>query len=733
MTTVQDGGGAGKAILSPSPASELLSELLSQMSTETTTGQLQTGTTISQTSQQVTASTMVSSSAASPSASSPQSISASPSAPSYELSPSTQSSASSAAHSSASASSFPSAPLSTSSAAPQTSTSTTSTTASAILTYTSPSSTSLAPSITDHAVAIPTGPPMAAPHESLAHTPIFYISIVLGTLVVIAIICSLGAWWFKIRLAMKRKRATLEPSALSWNSEAKNSGNGDAFEAQRVAHFRDAIESNNGSSVDLSGDRDVGEPRRGSVYHLPASILQSGTAHSFSSSTVLPRVFSGAERANNFPPSASFPNISVPGASFPLNDGPYPTKRFLPRRLSTGFTVNENIRTLGPLQVANMVRGDIADWSRPPTRQGIDRTLRSEFGTPREQPAGERPRFWGVESGGLAVPWTSSQSMTIPLGTRELIPTDSYAPQNPFVSLQTGEEPVRIRTNWDDLPPLPTPGKNSSQCASYGGSDSLEEWATKLESDFTSTSKAADDGGSDSKESEALELENDSFSLQQGGSKCANDFRGREIRSTNTGSATVQKPWMSDGPASRERIVHKGVNPYDHGDSAFVGSPETSLDCERDSIRSVDLMRVATRESQTPLITRGNSKTAAARQRHSTREQPSAREEVACRESSAESTESLNGYFPRMSRPTTSKIPKFARGDTKRTATAGQSKPSFLSSPRSPSVSTGSSDLGRPGFTNSLHGKEVTPRIPAWSDGKKSSVIQAGRRHLIIR
>jgi hypothetical protein len=525
---------------------------------------------------------------------------------------------------------------------------------------------------------------------------------------------------------MKRRRAALDASALSWNSDAKKNGN--AFEAQRVAHLRDAMGSDTGSSADLSGDRDVGEPRRGSVYHLPASILHRGAADAFSSTTVLPRVFSGAEHArkNNLPastpfPSASFPNASTPGPSFPINDGPYSMKRSLPRRISTGFTVNENTQMLGPLQIANMAHGDIDDLSRPPTRQSTERTAPTEFGTPREQSAGENPRFWGLEAGGLAVPWTSSQLKSAM--AEEPTTADFEALMNPFASSQAVAEPEHIRTSWDDLPRLPTPGMNSSRAASYGGSDSLEGWATALESDYTSHLKRASGGRSDPENlasKKSFAQGHYDASEQLGGSKWAEDFRQGRVKRANTGNPVASEPWTLEETGNGAGVVHirdPGMRNNHGGNQSFSSPSLTTLDLDEESIRPADVMCGATRESRTPLIARRKLKAGVDKQRRHGSLISTARGGTISRERSAESNESSkDGYFSEMARPMSSRIPGFSKADTMhpfktKEATLDRSRPTHMTHSSSSNSSSASIGLGLGfGFTDRLDDKALLER-----------------------
>jgi hypothetical protein len=477
-------------------------------------------------------------------------------------------------------------------------------------------------------------------------------------------------------VAKKRQRDVVA-SALSWDDVTK--GNGDAL-AQRAAHFRDAIESENSSSADLAGDRDVGEPRRGSVYQLPASIIHGGTAESFSSSTVLPRVFSGAKkpRNNSLPGktsfhNASFPDASFPGPSFPMTDSPYPTTRPLPRRLSTGFTIEENTRTLGPLQVANLVRGDIDDLSRPSTRQDMHRTSGTKFGTPREQSAGENPRFMGLEAGGLAVPWSSSRPRSGPTRARESM-ANAHARSNWSKNVA---EPAQVETDSVDLSPLPTPG--GIQGASHGGSNSLEEWATKVESTFTKNSWRdrgyLQSGNTLAKDHHRVKHR----PVHHGGSGWTEDFGEEGVKMADTRSAAMSKPWTLEETGNGAGIVHiHGLGVYCDDGWASAGVSRTTLDLDDESIRPFNAICTEAQDSQPPLDIRKKSRAAVGKQ-HDRNDLSKGRAEATSRARPMRSSE--DEYFPRVVDPSMSKIPK--RADTMRTPTSkkepGRSKRSSSS------------------------------------------------------
>lgn len=577
-----DPPGAAKAIASPVPLPEsmLLSELLSQMATGTIQNHSQIETRSSQlsTSSTISGEMTVQTTNAMPTTVSPVTLVVqSASIPSFITPPRVSSGASSIHPSSALLASSMTAVSSGFSSAPQ------------LASAAEPlaSTMSVHTTDTDHAVSIPTGLLSSNSHQSYTHTPVFWIALVLGTLAVIAILCTLVAWWVRFRSAKKRRNA-LDASSLPWNGDSNETGQ--AFEAKRIAHFRDAMGSDNGDFAgDLSGDRDVGEPRRGSVYHLPASIVQRGTADPFASSIILPRVLNSAENIRN----GAIPD----SASFSSSYGHYLVANPPPRRLSSGFSIQENARTLGPLQVANMVGEDINDASPPSTKRGVARTSRAEFGTPRERTGGEAPRFLGLEGNGLTMPRFSPQiateSATRKLSIVEDTQTRPYswvvpAVVRPMQNVALASPPP----NWDHLPPLPMPGSDPSPAATYGGSESSESWAMNSESDLANAFDANANGQPDTKNSRNR----------------ADSIPGRrQINSRE--SQELQRTSRKMSVSGRMDILHaRDKDTYAHGgrNQEAVDSSWSTVDLDDNKIRPSNSTVAVV--SQAPLVIRKKSK-----------------------------------------------------------------------------------------------------------------------------
>ena len=94
-------------------------------------------------------------------------------------------------------------------------------------------------------------------------------------LVFVSVFFSLVAWWFRIRIATKRKKTAVESLAIPWGNTAGE----EEMRTNRLKSFRKILGSDHeGSDSDLCGDRDVGEPRMASVDYLPASIVQTDPA-----------------------------------------------------------------------------------------------------------------------------------------------------------------------------------------------------------------------------------------------------------------------------------------------------------------------------------------------------------------------------------------------------------------------------------------------------------------------
>lgn len=191
-------------------------------------------------------------------------------------------------------------------------------------------------------------------------------------LIFIAIICTVVAWWVRSRSTFRRRKLQLEIDALG------DPGAGDGiFAPERHSHFPSVLGSEVGGSMcDLTGDRDVGEPRRSASF-LPASIIQAGADYPFPSTVILPGTQSKERR---FSISYSIAPSYVSSSTEPTLGRRSSTveRPQLNRVSTTGLSIRESMRALGPLQVANFGTGDAEPPSRPLTPQHTTRSSHTE-------------------------------------------------------------------------------------------------------------------------------------------------------------------------------------------------------------------------------------------------------------------------------------------------------------------------------------------------------------------
>jgi hypothetical protein len=222
---------------------------------------------------------------------------------------------------------------------------------------------------------------------------------VLGTIVVFACIAALVASCFRLRARLRRYR-DIAAARVPWGNR-----NDDELEEARNTDFIGSgpltiggmARGEKGIEVwEPLGDRDVGIPRKAdSSPHTPVSPVKRSNMDPFEDTY---RPFD--TYASRGPLPTLLDSVAYP---LPPIGGPYPTPRPLqPHLRSSDSSVPRSSHTLGPLQVANMMPGDVyfsqsGSMTRPANYL--------ELGTPREQVPGSRPRFWGLEGNGLKVPW----------------------------------------------------------------------------------------------------------------------------------------------------------------------------------------------------------------------------------------------------------------------------------------------------------------------------------------
>jgi hypothetical protein len=291
--------------------------------------------------------------------------------------------------------------------------------------------------------------PTSAPKTLTSnHSASFYVGIVFAVIAAIAVAMAIITWWIRVRRHRRRHDATAirVPWAGRTDDGLEEARPSTSFlgRAPILAAFR-----HDDSNWEFVGDRDVGVPKTEPSLpdvHLPTTRAWVDTGP-FSHPSA-PAVSSNDFFAADPPVHGSLGNSLCPPSD----------QTTVTRIPSSDESVQDHhsASTLGPLQVANLMPGDRAssyDTSSRPSTGLIGTTegrMNSDFGTPREDFPGSRPRFMGLDGQGLTVPWA-------PLQTRA-----SH----------------RKTEHWDHLPPLPFPDEMQSGTAgrqrSDGWSDSLK-------------------------------------------------------------------------------------------------------------------------------------------------------------------------------------------------------------------------------------------------------------------
>ncbi|KAK0467728.1 uncharacterized protein EV420DRAFT_1501054 [Desarmillaria tabescens] len=240
--------------------------------------------------------------------------------------------------------------------------------------------TSAASPTTPPALAAPTVSPSGTNYATVStHSPPFFVGIIFGTIVAIAILAALVAWYFRLK-SNRRKQDEL---------------------------FRDA-----------NGDRDVGEPKRDDTFIGHPSLLTTEGLGASVNNVLASPIWSmppppppvAAAYPFRLSPVSSIRATPVPilrdSVAYPL---PLPSQNMLP-------LPEASFRAASPHSFQVTRESSIAPSSLvcPSTTYASSYNSRTEllpreFGTPRQ--AMDRPRFLSLESGrGLRVPWRRQDS-----------------------------------------------------------------------------------------------------------------------------------------------------------------------------------------------------------------------------------------------------------------------------------------------------------------------------------
>ncbi|KAK0242176.1 hypothetical protein EDD85DRAFT_810256 [Armillaria nabsnona] len=263
-------------------------------------------------------------------------------------------------------------------------------------------------STTPPVLAAPTVSPSSTNYATIStHSPPFYVGIIFGTIVAIAILAALVAWYFRMK-SDRRKRDDL--LNVAW-------ANNNVLEDWQT----------NGGLWEPRGDRDVGEPKRGTNFighptlltteGLGASVSNALTSPIWSMPPLPPPVAAAypyqlspvpSARATPVPSIRATPiPILRESIAYPL---PLPSQNVLPLPEAVFRTTSPH--SFAPLQVQSSLAA--SSLTCPSTTYASSYNSRTEllpreFGTPRQ--AMDRPRFLSLESGrGLRVPWRRQDS-----------------------------------------------------------------------------------------------------------------------------------------------------------------------------------------------------------------------------------------------------------------------------------------------------------------------------------
>ncbi|KAF7297398.1 hypothetical protein MIND_00973400 [Mycena indigotica] len=234
----------------------------------------------------------------------------------------------------------------------------------------------------------------------------FYTAIILGTLIISACVLTVVAFCIRIR---NRRRSKLHP--IRWDPVTPStSENKPPFSSARDAS--------------LSGDRDVGEPRRAN------NTLDRRGSNSWETPA---NPFADSSQPVHFRDSAVY---KLPPAA-PHSNGPYPTARPLPAHLRATPSVSNsriNSRT-GSIKsnLASPTTLCVANVAPPPKQLRSDTEFdylgvlpaheqRPSVGTLRETDS--RPRFMSLGGRGLDVPWRNDGFKEL-AGEAESVPAEA--------------------------------------------------------------------------------------------------------------------------------------------------------------------------------------------------------------------------------------------------------------------------------------------------------------------
>lgn len=392
-----------------------------------------------------------------------------------------------------------------------------------------------------------------------------------------------------------RRRLADEAAGVPWAKPATNSSLEDGRETTFIGSGNLSAmgpmdpSSQNPMTWEPRGDRDVGEPKRtDSFLNAPVSPMK--------------------RYATPYNPFANQYPVLADSTTFPLPlYNTYSTMRLPPSHLPSlgpnaigSIDGHASVASLGPLQVANRIPGDISvATSRAPSLLGVNDEP-AEFGTPLQSMAGSRPRFLGLEGGGLRVPWTQTSG--------------SFLRGKSFTKRRDGHGPG----NWEHLPALPMPEDSNGR-----GATDAEGWTASLKTNLMNAFNAVAAGlpsapTMDERQENHLTPCPTRHASQRRSLHPADQDETFVHRLTRE-STISSKPWTLEERLDGTGTVHfHRLEGYRGGDHAFSPLPPGSSVTLQDGVQSdigASIFRMTTHDSQTPLIVNRKPKMAVLRPR----------------------------------------------------------------------------------------------------------------------
>jgi hypothetical protein len=327
-------------------------------------------------------------------------------------------------------------------------------------------------------------------HANAVHDPHTITGIVFGVFVGIAFLAALVAWFFRLRMHRRRRRAR---GGISWSPDSSD-------DTERgLPYLYDGEKSDSPIEASIWGsEKDVGEPKRtfswthAKTLRGTLSPIRREAGSPFADLPPQRRVVSEMR----VPPTPSSlydmpfhairdnaiscnPSASQPGSGGPeifVQTAPFANNCGLhePPNSVTSETL-EGPTTFGTLRIANAMPGDRysssgSEMTSAPSTSTSPLALGSEFGTPREPLGIAAPRFLGVTGGGLNMPEYQLNGNCL------------LAPPTPLFALACPSSP---RPERDEMPLMDTAVLNASTSAN-SLAPGTAGWAASIRANLTS-------------------------------------------------------------------------------------------------------------------------------------------------------------------------------------------------------------------------------------------------------